>query len=158
MADVRVLVIRAPGTNCDIETAYAWELAGACAQIVHINALIDKPALLTEARILTVPGGFCYGDDISAGKILASRIELFLSESLREFVAAGKLILGICAPRPPAMLMARSDTFQRPVSRSNWVFSTKSRTVISCSLGRRKKRLALLKTACTDCARRMVLS
>lgn len=96
MANVRVLVIRAPGTNCELETVHAWELVGGRVQLVHVNALIDKPGLLTDAQILTVPGGFCYGDDISAGKILASRLELFLSDSLRDFVAAGKLILGIC--------------------------------------------------------------
>ena len=96
MAAVNVLIVRAPGTNCEMETAYAWEQAGARAEVVHVDALLDRPAMLDGAQILTIPGGFCYGDDISGGKILATDLTLFLSDSLRKFVGAGKLILGIC--------------------------------------------------------------
>ncbi len=67
MAIVRVLVLRAAGINCDEETEFAWKLAGARANSMHVNRLIENPLLLSEYQIITVPGGFSYGDDIAAG-------------------------------------------------------------------------------------------
>src|SRR5262249_49925180 len=51
---------------------------------------------LGDYQILCVPGGFSYGDDIAAGRILGNQIRHHLAGCLREFHAAGKLILGIC--------------------------------------------------------------
>lgn len=96
MSIVKVLILRTAGTNCDEETAYAWELVGADTRRVHIRELIESPALLADYSILTVPGGFSYGDDISAGRILAVQLIHYLSDALRDFIASGKLILGIC--------------------------------------------------------------
>ncbi|MFQ6049113.1 MAG: phosphoribosylformylglycinamidine synthase I, partial [Phycisphaerae bacterium] len=96
MASVRVLVLRAAGINCDQETAYAWQLAGATADLVHINRLIAQPRLLDHYQVLTIPGGFSYGDNIAAGKILASQIVHYLADQIRQFIQAGKLLLGIC--------------------------------------------------------------
>lgn len=96
MATVRVLVLRAPGTNCDRETAFAFESAGASVDRLHVNQLLSQQALLTQYQVLCVPGGFSYGDDIGAGTILASQFRMHLVESLRAFYENGKLILGIC--------------------------------------------------------------
>ncbi|MBL8829299.1 MAG: phosphoribosylformylglycinamidine synthase subunit PurQ [Planctomycetaceae bacterium] len=96
MAQPRVLVLRAPGTNCDLETAYAFELAGAKTERLHINRLLEKPAAFAEFQILCLPGGFSFGDDLGAGRILGSMMRSHLADALREFKAAGKLILGIC--------------------------------------------------------------
>ncbi|MEM7782746.1 MAG: phosphoribosylformylglycinamidine synthase I [Planctomycetota bacterium] len=96
MAQPKVLVLRAPGTNCDQETGYAFELAGAQAEYIHINQLLENSAILESAQILCLPGGFSYGDDIAAGRILASQMQSRLSDSLADFHQAGKLILGIC--------------------------------------------------------------
>lgn len=93
---VKVIILRTAGTNCDQETAYAWELAGASPTLVHVRELIAKPAMLQEFGILTIPGGFSYGDDISAGRILAVQMIHHLAEPLRRFVDAGRLVLGIC--------------------------------------------------------------
>ena len=90
------MILRTAGTNCDEETAYAWSLAGADPRRVHVRQLIDRPALLDEFAILTIPGGFSYGDDISAGKILATQMIHHLTDALADFVHAGKLVLGIC--------------------------------------------------------------
>lgn len=92
----KVLVLRTAGTNCDQETVYAWELAGAEPQRVHVRELIDSPSILDRFAILTIPGGFSYGDDISAGKILAMQLIHHLADSLRKFVDSGRLVLGIC--------------------------------------------------------------
>jgi len=96
MSKVRVLVLRAPGTNCDVETAFAFEQAGAEPSVVHINRLVRREYRLSEYQVLVVPGGFTYGDDISAGKVLANELRLGLGEDIRRFVEAGGLILGIC--------------------------------------------------------------
>jgi phosphoribosylformylglycinamidine synthase I len=91
-----IIVLRATGINCEHETAYAWEQAGGAPQIVHVSALITQPGLLDEFAILTIPGGFSYGDDISAGRILARRLLQRLADPLHRFVERGGLILGIC--------------------------------------------------------------
>jgi phosphoribosylformylglycinamidine synthase len=96
MSTPRVLVLRAPGTNCDQETAFAFEQVGARADVFHVNRLLDNPRLSRDYQILVIPGGVSFGDDIAAGRILASLIRHHLNDALQEFKAAGKLILGIC--------------------------------------------------------------
>ncbi len=92
----KVLILRAPGTNCDEETAHAFTLAGATTARWHVNRLLEQPQQAAEFQILCFPGGFSYGDDIAAGRILGNQIEHHLADTLREFRDAGKLILGIC--------------------------------------------------------------
>ncbi|OAI54712.1 phosphoribosylformylglycinamidine synthase [Planctomycetaceae bacterium SCGC AG-212-F19] len=96
MAQPRVLILRAPGANCDLEAQAAFEMAGAKAERVHVNRLREDPALLKQYQVLVVPGGFTYGDDVAAGKILAMQLTHFLADALHQFRAADKLILGIC--------------------------------------------------------------
>jgi len=96
MSKPKVLILRAPGTNCDQETAYAFDMAGGESSFVHINQLIETPAMIKDFQILCLPGGFSYGDDIAAGRILGSQMQSKLSDVLAEFHADGKLILGIC--------------------------------------------------------------
>src|SRR5262245_11707987 len=92
----RVLIMRAPGTNCDQETAFAFETAGGRPEVVHLNRLLENPRLAASYQVLAIPGGFSYGDDISAGRIFGNQIRHHLRESLEQFKAAGKLIIGIC--------------------------------------------------------------
>jgi phosphoribosylformylglycinamidine synthase len=96
MPTPRVLVLRSPGTNCDHETAFAFEQAGGKADLVHVNRLLENPLFPNEYQIFCVPGGFSYGDDVAAGRILANQIRHHLNDTLAEFKEAGKLILGIC--------------------------------------------------------------
>lgn len=91
----RVLVLRSPGTNCDVESAYAFQLAGATTEAIHINQLLENPSVLNDYQILCLPGGFSYGDDIAAGKILALQLNT-LGKLIGEFHEQGKLVLGIC--------------------------------------------------------------
>src|SRR5438132_4305094 len=96
MATPRALILRAPGANCDVETQFAFEQAGAVAERLHINRLREQPRLLHAYQVLAIPGGFTYGDDVAAGKILANQLAHFLGESLRKFRDSEKLILGVC--------------------------------------------------------------
>ena len=92
----RVLILYGYGINCDNEMQYAFELADADAERVHINQLISNERYLQDYQILALPGGFSFGDDIGAGKVLATKFKYNLQEPLQQFIAAGKLVIGIC--------------------------------------------------------------
>jgi phosphoribosylformylglycinamidine synthase I len=96
MPKPRVLVLRAPGTNCDEEAAFAWQQAGAEAETWHVGRMVESPEGLDSFQILTLPGGFSYGDDLGAGRILASRLGTVLGDALRRFLDRDGLVLGIC--------------------------------------------------------------
>ncbi len=98
MSSPRVLVLRAPGTNCDEETAYAFERAGATTERVHVNRLIENPTLKDRYQIPCVPGGSSYGEEIAAGRILATRLRRHLADLVDTFVhgQGDRLVLGIC--------------------------------------------------------------
>lgn len=93
---VKVIILRVAGTNCDFETEWAFKLAKADVERVHINRLINKEKKLSDYQILVIPGGFSYGDDIAAGKVLANEIKLKLWEDIKRFIENKKIILGIC--------------------------------------------------------------
>jgi len=92
----KVLVLTGYGINCDIETQHAFKLAGASAQRVHINDLINGKERLADYHILAFPGGFSFGDDIASGKVLANMVKYNIGEKIQEFIDTGKLIIGIC--------------------------------------------------------------
>ncbi|MCS6970803.1 MAG: phosphoribosylformylglycinamidine synthase subunit PurQ [Planctomycetota bacterium] len=92
----RVCVLRAAGTNCDAETAYAFTLVGAQAETVHILRLREQPQRLRAYQVLAIPGGFSYGDDIASGRVLANELRTCLREALLEFIERGGLVIGIC--------------------------------------------------------------
>jgi phosphoribosylformylglycinamidine synthase subunit PurQ / glutaminase len=92
----KALVLYGYGLNCDYETAFALERAGAEAVRVHTTDLLENPGLLWDYHLLAVPGGFSWGDDHGAGVILALRLRLALGSALQEFIQAGRLVIGIC--------------------------------------------------------------
>ncbi len=123
MAEVKAIVLRAAGINCDMETEHALELAGAKAQRKHINRIIEDKTLLDEFQIIVFPGGFSYGDDVAAGKILANQIKHHLYEAIQKFIDDGKLVLGICngfqVLVKTGILPGNPSTMLRMVSSSN---------------------------------------
>ncbi|MBU4369702.1 phosphoribosylformylglycinamidine synthase I [Patescibacteria group bacterium] len=92
----RVLILYGYGINCDNETEQGFKMAGARAEKVHINELISGEKKLKNYQIFALPGGFSFGDDISAGKVLANKFKYNLQEKLNNFINQGKLIIGIC--------------------------------------------------------------
>jgi phosphoribosylformylglycinamidine synthase len=94
----RALVLTGFGINTDEETTHAFSLpsVGGEGVRVHLNDLIAAPQMLRAYQILAIPGGFSFGDDIASGKVLAVKLRTHLLEPLREFVARGRLVLGIC--------------------------------------------------------------
>jgi len=96
MTEVKTLVLRTAGSNCDYETVHAFQQVGSGVSLVHINQIIAGRTRLADFQILAIPGGFTYGDDISAGKILANEFKHKLTDQIEKFISAGKLIIGIC--------------------------------------------------------------
>jgi phosphoribosylformylglycinamidine synthase subunit PurQ / glutaminase len=90
------LVIAGPGTNRDRDVSLALELAGADPTIVLATELAEHDHLLRSAKLLAVAGGFSYGDALGAGRMLALDLMVGLGEQLREFVASGRPVIGIC--------------------------------------------------------------
>jgi phosphoribosylformylglycinamidine synthase len=93
---VQALVVRTAGTNCDAETVHALETCGAKADLLHLRELVADPRRLSRYQIMVIPGGFSYGDDIAAGKILANELKFKLGGALRQFVSEGRIVIGIC--------------------------------------------------------------
>jgi phosphoribosylformylglycinamidine synthase I len=93
---IKAAILFTAGTNCDEETVHAFRLAGTKADRIHLNLLKKKKSILKDYQILVIPGGFTYGDYISAGKILANELQYILKESISKFISQGKLIIGIC--------------------------------------------------------------
>ncbi|MCU0651512.1 MAG: phosphoribosylformylglycinamidine synthase I [Candidatus Omnitrophica bacterium] len=115
----KVCVLRTAGTNCDKETAFAFVQAGADAELVHINKFIQRERNFSDYEILAIPGGFSYGDDVAAGKILANELRTKLIDDLRQFIQDGKLIIGICNGFQILVksgLLPGNDMFEQEVS------------------------------------------
>lgn len=91
-----VLILRTAGTNCDHETQAAYLSQGCPADRIHLNRVLEKPSILKKYQILVFPGGFSYGDYISAGKVMANQILFRIRDELLKFTAERKLIIGIC--------------------------------------------------------------
>src|SRR5262245_18724365 len=95
MRQIPVLILKAAGTNCDAETAFAFEQCGGRCDIVHVNRFVGGPQMVHSYSVVVIPGGFSYGDDLSAGKVFALELNRSAAE-LATFVDRGGLMLGIC--------------------------------------------------------------
>lgn len=93
---VKTLIMSGYGLNSETESKYAFEKAGAQADIVHVNDIISGIYKINDYDILMFPGGFSYGDDTGGGNAFANKVKNNLWEELIEFIDSGKLILGIC--------------------------------------------------------------
>ncbi|MCK5100148.1 MAG: phosphoribosylformylglycinamidine synthase subunit PurQ [Desulfobacteraceae bacterium] len=96
MTKIKALVLTGFGLNCDVETAYAFELAGAEPHRVHINSLINGKIALDDFQILALGGGFSWGDDHGAGVIQALKFSNHIGDKLLSFIEKDRLIIGIC--------------------------------------------------------------
>jgi phosphoribosylformylglycinamidine synthase len=96
MPKPKTIILYTDGINTDYETKYAMEQAGAEAEVVHLNDLINKEKNLKDYQILFFPGGFSYGDDVMSGKIFAKMLINHFLEDLQKFITADKLVIGIC--------------------------------------------------------------
>ena len=93
---VRVAVLYGFGINCDHETKAVFEMAGAEAERIHVNQLVNGDKTLTDYHIMAVPGGFSFGDHLGSGRLLGNRLRFGIRDMVQEFVKSGKLVIGIC--------------------------------------------------------------
>ena len=100
---VKALVLTGFGINCEEETAAAYIMAGAKADIVHFNDVLIKGYSIHDYDILHFPGGFSFGDDLSSGKVMANKIRYkklpngkTLLDEIKIFISKGKYVMGIC--------------------------------------------------------------
>ena len=97
MNDANALVINGAGINSDVETAYALKTAGANVDTIHVNEILNGAgSVLEDYQMLVLPGGFSFGDEVGAGKILGDKLKSSIGESLHQFIEDGYLVLGIC--------------------------------------------------------------
>jgi phosphoribosylformylglycinamidine synthase len=92
----KAIVLGGYGFNADAELAEAFRLAGARTERLHVADLVSEPARLAGARILAFPGGFCFGDHLGSGQVLALLCRRTLRSALERFIADGGLVIGIC--------------------------------------------------------------
>jgi phosphoribosylformylglycinamidine (FGAM) synthase-like amidotransferase family enzyme len=91
-----ILVLKGEGINCERETAAAFARLGAEARIMSVRELLANPSELLNARILALPGGFSYGDEIQSGHILGLALTQGLKDIWPEFIKRQGLAIGIC--------------------------------------------------------------
>ncbi|PID70656.1 phosphoribosylformylglycinamidine synthase I [bacterium DOLZORAL124_38_8] len=96
MAKPKVLVMGGCGINCETETMFAFDRAGAESQYVHVNDLVNGDVNLDEFQIWAFPGGFSFGDHTGSGKALANKLKNNLAEKIQAFVQRDTLAIGIC--------------------------------------------------------------
>ena len=95
MKTPKAIILRGTGTNCDIETLTSFKYVGAEAELVHINELLAGKKKVLDYDIMAFPGGFSYGDDISAGKIFAVKMAR-LAKDFEKFIKSARPVIGIC--------------------------------------------------------------
>ncbi len=94
--DIRAVVLRTAGTNCDGEMVRAFTLAEAQTDLVHLDRVIAEPALLERYDLIAFPGGFSYGDDVGAGRVFAVKVREHLFPALRAAHERGVPMIGVC--------------------------------------------------------------
>lgn len=91
-----VLILHAKGTNRDHDAAEACALAGGRPTIATLDDVLHGNVKLEDHRMLVLPGGFSFGDDLGAGRVFALKLASGLRDQLTAFVEAGRPVIGIC--------------------------------------------------------------
>lgn len=90
------LVLAGDGINCHEESAASCEVAGFKPRIIHVNDLLKESGALAESKLLVLPGGFSFGDELGSGCILSLKLHFGLGEAFQNHLKGGGLTLGIC--------------------------------------------------------------
>ena len=88
------LLLKYPGTNCDVETERALRAAGFSTQIQPIATA--TPEHVAKSQLVVLGGGFSYGDYVTSGRLAQLETERFLGDALQRHHAGGGMLLGIC--------------------------------------------------------------
>ncbi len=85
----QVAILQFPGTNCDLDTQYAFEKLGCKTTIIWHK----EKSLPENTELVVVPGGFSYGDYLRSGAI--AKFSPIMS-AVVEYANNGGKVLGIC--------------------------------------------------------------
>ncbi len=96
MSKPHIIIFSGYGFNTEDETKAVFEQLGASADIIHLNDVIARPAVLKSAQIVIFPGGFSYGDDTGSGKAYGNRVRASLGDHMEKFLQRDTLMAGIC--------------------------------------------------------------
>ncbi len=103
MRTVRALIVAGFGINCEEETAAGYRLAGAIAETAHLEAILQGAVKLGAFDVVHLPGGFSFGDDLGAGRVLANRIRArrlpdgtTMADGLAAVAQRGGMVIGTC--------------------------------------------------------------
>jgi phosphoribosylformylglycinamidine (FGAM) synthase-like amidotransferase family enzyme len=96
VSNPKALVLSGDGINCETESQFALSQTGFDASLVHVSTLLEQPKMLDQYKMLVVPGGFAFGDEIASGKVLALKLEAKLNDLLKSFIEKDCLLLAIC--------------------------------------------------------------
>ena len=96
VSKLKALVITAPGINCDAELCEGFALAGCTVESELLARLSRDPSRIDAFDLIGLPGGFSYGDDIAAGRIMAALIRQSIYPALAHAVERGCPILAPC--------------------------------------------------------------
>ncbi len=88
------LLLKYPGTNCDVETARSLNVAGFSTQVQPIATA--TAAMVEKAQIVVFSGGFSYGDYVMSGRLAQLETERFLGDALVKHFDKGGFLFGIC--------------------------------------------------------------
>lgn len=130
-SEIKVLIPRVGGTNCDRETSIAFRDLGVGTEVVHTRRVIREESLL-DYDILVFPGGFSYGDYIRSGAIWAKEVETHLLDDLTRFVDEGHPVLGICNGFPLLVEIGLLPGFEGRSTYPEAALATNSSNVFEC--------------------------
>lgn len=94
--NIKTLILTGYGINAEKELKWAFDLAGAESDIVHLEDVIENKSILKNYKVLAFPGGFSFGDHISSGKVFANLVKYNLFDEVQDFIAKDNLVIGIC--------------------------------------------------------------
>ena len=103
MEKTRALILTGFGINCSTETMTSYRQLNVNAEIVHLSEVFMGEVDFLKYDIVNLPGGFSYGDNLGAGRVLANLIKYkklpsgeTVFKKLLEYLDENKYLIGIC--------------------------------------------------------------
>lgn len=126
MSKVKALVVHGLGIGCHAETVKAYQEAGADAELIHFNSLLEEKDLASKAQVLNFSGGFLHGDILGSAMCAVNLIEhsvidgkTKLQDLLWDFSEKGNVVYGQCNGFQllvkSGLLPAIEDNYSEPV-------------------------------------------
>jgi phosphoribosylformylglycinamidine synthase subunit PurQ / glutaminase len=88
------LLLKFPGTNCDVETARALDSVGFQTTVLP-SALLESHSL-DGVQLVIFAGGFSYGDYVMSGRFAKLTTLSKLGDGLKKYIERGGYAMGIC--------------------------------------------------------------